>query len=223
MLSQKIDWRIYGVVDNVRFAEELLRAGVKVIQYRNKMETDEEFVENAKKIKELCKKDNATLIINDRYQLLEKIGADGVHVGLQDLQENDLKEIRARVGANAIIGLSVKNVENAVEGKQNGANYVCVSPLYDTPRKADEPGVGIEALREIAQTVGSDIPVLAIGGITEKNLPKVVEAGARGVAMIGELESAIRKGELSDKVERMEKMFPSEKYREDKIEYEDKR
>jgi|SRR3989344_6210980 len=223
MLSRKIDWRIYGVADNVQFAEELLGAGVKVVQYRNKTETDEKFVENAKKIKELCKKNNATLIINDRYQLLKEIGADGVHVGLQDLHENDLEKIRAEVGGNVIIGLSVKTVENAVEGKNKGADYVCVSPLYDTVRKADEPGVGIEALREIAQAVGSDIPVLAIGGIREENLLMVVEAGAEGVALIGELERAAQKGELQEKVARMEKVFPSDDYREGKMKNMDKR
>jgi len=212
MLSQNIDWRIYGVVDSVQFAEELLKAGVKVIQYRNKAESDAQFVENAKKVKELCEKNNATLIINDRYQLLKEIGADGVHVGLQDLHENDLEKIRAEVGENVIIGLSVKTAENAVEGKNKGADYVCVSPLYDTVRKADEPGVGIEALREIAKAVGSDIPVLAIGGIKEENLLTVVEAGAEGVALIGELERAAQKGELQEKVARMEKIFPTEDY-----------
>lgn len=221
MSKQTIDWRIYGLVDNVEFAEKLLRAGVKVIQYRNKDETDEIFVENAKKVKELCAQYGAALIVNDRYQLVKEIGADGVHVGLQDAR---VEKVRRELGDNFVVGLSVKTVEDAKEGKESGVDYVCVSPIFDTPNK-EEKGVGLEVLRDIARELGEDMPVLVIGGITEKNLSEVVEAGAEGVAMIGELQKAAQEGEevLREKVQRMEKIFPSREDNEGKERYENHR
>jgi thiamine-phosphate pyrophosphorylase len=223
MSVRSIDWRIYGLVDNIEFARQLLGAGVKVIQYRNKNETDEAFVKHAREVRELCAQHGAVLIINDRYQLVDQISADGVHVGLQDEDVERVSDyLRERLGDNVVIGFSVKTVEDARRGKEKGASYVCVSPLFDTPNK-DEEGVGLQALREIASVVGKDIPVLAIGGITEKNLSLVIEAGAEGVAMIGELQTAASEGEvkLREKIERMSDLFSPADHNEKR--YEDHR
>lgn len=197
--KQNIDWRVYGLTDNLAFANQLIEAGVGVVQYRDKQISDEEFIKIARQIKNLCDQNNICFLINDRYQLVKEIDCDGVHVGLRD---EELKIVCDFLGDGYIVGMSVKTVAQAWRAQEIGADYVSVSPVFDTVNKMEERGVGLERLREVATAVA--VPVVAIGSITEQNLPRVVAAGAKSAAFIGELMKA---KDLPTKVKNLKNIF----------------
>jgi len=199
--KQNIDWRVYGLIDNLAFAQKLIAAGVGVLQYRDKKVNDNEFIHTARQIKKICDENNVCFIINDRYQLVKEIDCHGVHVGLQD---EELKVVRGHLGQEYIIGMSIKTVEQALRAQEIGADYVSVSPVFDTVNKVEERGVGLERLREVAAAVS--VPVVAIGSITEQNLPLVVAAGADSAAFIGELMNAV---DLPAKVKNLKSIWPT--------------
>lgn len=167
---------VYAITNNYAFAKKLIMAKAKIIQYRDKNIDDENFIKTAEKIKKLCRKNNVLFVINDRYRLNKKIKADCIHLGLHDGQTKN------------IFGQSVKTITQAKSAEKKGALYIAVSPVFDTINKKEEKGLGLKRLREIKKAV--KIPVCAIGGITEKNLPQVIKAGADCAAFIGELVHA---------------------------------
>lgn len=193
--------RVYGLTNTLDFARKLIESNVKIIQYRDKDITDREFMAVAKKIASLCRKNKITCIINDRYYLNGAIRADGVHIGQKD---ESLPTVRKKMG-NKIIGQSIKTAEQAKRAQAEGADYVSVSPVFASANKKEERGLGLERLREAARAVA--VPVYAIGGITETNLPAVGEAGADGAAFIGELMKA---RDLSEKINRLNKILNNE-------------
>lgn len=193
------NWRVYGLTDSFEFAQKLVQAGVKVLQYRDKTINDNLFVKTAKKIKAKCLENNVLFIINDRYLLNKKIEANGVHIGLND---DPMEKVRKYLGENLIIGLSVKTANQAAEAVKKGVDYVSVSPVFDTVNKKEEPGMGLEVLKQIKQV--AEVPIVAIGGINERNLPQVVQAGADSAAFIGELVQAEN---LQQKVNNLKMLF----------------
>lgn len=197
--KKNIDWRVYALTDNLGYAQKLIAAGVGVIQYRNKNIPDNDFVNIAKQIKNLCDLNNICFIINDRYKLVKEIDCDGVHVGLQD---ENIKIVRNFLGPDYIIGASIKEIPQALQAQTMGADYISVSPVFDTINKPEEKGVGLERLKEVVATVS--VPVVAIGSITEQNLPQIVLAGAKSAAFIGELANA---ADLLKKVKDLKDVF----------------
>jgi len=184
--QQKIySWKVYALTDSVVFAEKLAKTKIKVLQYRDKNISDQEFLARAKKIQKICRQNKVDFIINDRYYLIKKIQADGVHVGLKDKK---IKTIRKFIGANKILGQSIKTIKQALYAQKQGVDYISVSPVFDTVNKKEEKGVGLKRLKEVRKAV--KIPICAIGSITEKNLPQVIKAGADCAAFIGELINA---------------------------------
>ncbi len=160
--------------------EAALKAGVKIIQYREKNKNTRDMVEEAVKIRELCFKNNALLIINNRVDVALAVDADGIHLGNEDMPYQTARKI---LGNEKIIGLTVRNIKEALKAQNEGADYIGVGPIFETRTKEDA-GVpsGIKFIEEVKKTI--KIPFVAIGGINESNIDYVLKAGVKSVAII---------------------------------------
>lgn len=169
---------------------EVIRAavsgGVTIVQLREKDATARQALESAWAIREFLTAWGIPLIINDRLDLALQSGAAGVHLGQGDLA---CSEARRLAPSGFLVGISVSTVEEARRAAQEGADYLGVSPVFDTPTKADAPtATGLEGLRRIRAAV--NLPLVAIGGIKEINAAEVIRAGADGVAVVSAIGSA---------------------------------
>lgn len=165
--------------------EQALQGGVSTLQLREKNLSDEEFFKEAMEIKELCKKYNVPLIINDNVEVAIKCGADGVHVGQEDMEAS---KVREKVGPDMIIGVSAHNVEEARRAVSNGANYLGVGAVFSTSTKDDVDVLKKETLKDICLAV--DVPVVAIGGINQDNIVELKGTGVDGVAVVSAIFSS---------------------------------
>ena len=159
--------------------EEALKGGATFIQLREKNLSEEAFLEEAKKIQQLCKEYEVPFVINDNVKIAKEIDADGVHVGQSDMEALD---VRAQLGEDKIIGVSAQTVEQAVLAEKHGADYLGVGAVFPTGSKADAVEVDHAVLKEICSKV--DIPVVAIGGITKENVKELSGSGIDGIAVI---------------------------------------
>ena len=165
--------------------EAALKGGVTILQLREKNLCVDEFVEEAKKIKELCHRYGVPLIINDSVEVAIKSGADGVHVGIEDMP---VAEIRKKVGKEFIIGATAKTVEQAKFAEESGADYLGVGAVFPSPTKKNAIRITTEQLKEITSSV--NIPVVAIGGIGLENIEQLRGGGMDGVALVSAIFSA---------------------------------
>lgn len=187
------DLRLYAITDRhwlngetlYQQVEKALKGGVTFLQLREKNLDEEDFMKEARKIKALCKKYKVPLIINDNVEIAREIDADGVHVGQSDMEAGD---VRDRLGPDKIIGVSCKNVEQALLAKKHGADYLGVGAMYPTGTKKDATAVTPEALSAICQAV--DIPVVAIGGINKDRIEPLKGTGVDGVAVVSAIFAA---------------------------------
>ncbi len=163
--------------------EELLLAGVRMVQLREKDLSAAELLPLATELRELTKKHKSLLLINDRIDVAQAIEADGVHLGKHSLP---IKTARHILGPNFLIGASTHTEIEVESAKSQGADFITYGPVFFTPSKSSygEPK-GIESLKLICQD--TDIPVYALGGIKEVNLADISPTGAHGVAMISAL------------------------------------
>ncbi len=181
------DLLLYGVTDRAWVGEktlidqikESLEGGVTCIQIREKELKYEEFKEEALQIKELVDKYKVPLIINDNVSMAVEIGASGVHIGQQDME---VKEARQLLGDNMILGVSAATVEEAIEAEQKGADYLGVGAVFVTSTKQNTRSVSKKLLKQICDSV--KIPVVAIGGINETNINVLEETGISGIAVV---------------------------------------
>lgn len=182
---------LYAIVDTAyvpleRAAEraaEALLGGVRIIQLRAKDSPAKDALNAAMALKSLAGEFNSTFIVNDRIDIALLSGADGVHIGQDDIRINDARKL---LGPDSIIGVSTHNIQEALEAESLGANYISFGPIFPTATKKDaEAPKGVELLKEI--TGKTKVPVVAIGGITMDNMGEVLEAGAESIAMISEL------------------------------------
>ncbi len=154
--------------------------GADAIQLRDKCCGTLELCCTGREIRAITKETGALFIVNDRLDVALACGADGVHLGQDDLRINVARQLAPRP---FVIGASVRNVDEAVTAEEAGADYVAVSPVFSTASKDNAgTGVGLAALRKIRAAV--TIPVIAIGGISRENVSEVIRAGADGVAVI---------------------------------------
>lgn len=153
--------------------------GVTFLQLREKDLGFDEFVELAKGIKFLAKKAGVPFVINDNIDVAIASGADGVHLGQDDIPADKAREI---LGDGKIIGISVQTVEDAVLAEKKGADYLGVGAVFSTSTKLDASDVSFETLREVCNAVS--IPVVAIGGINKNNLLQLKGSGIDGVAVV---------------------------------------
>ncbi len=166
-----------SVVEDVTSA---ISAGVKIVQYREKEFGFDEQVGEARELRRVTKEKGVLLIINDDVEIALEVEADGVHIGQDD---TSYAEARKVLGSGKIIGVTVHNVSEAVLAEKMGADYLGVSPIFDTTTKLDAgKGSGVELIQRVKKAVR--LPIIAIGGINYNNLEEVMGAGADGaVAM----------------------------------------
>jgi thiamine-phosphate pyrophosphorylase len=183
---------LYGVTDrhwlNGRRlyddVKESLDGGVTFIQLREKTLDEETFLLEAKEIKSLCEAYHVPFVINDNVDIAKKINADGVHVGQDDMNVEDVRRI---LGEEKIIGVSASSVEEALCAEKGGADYLGVGAVFPTSSKDDASDVSFEILKEICEAVS--IPVIAIGGISKENVHKLSGTGIVGIAVISAIFS----------------------------------
>jgi thiamine-phosphate pyrophosphorylase len=194
MKKHSIDYSLYLVTDRTlsrgRSTLEVIQAaiqgGVTCVQLREKSCSTREFIEEARAIKGFLSASAIPLIINDRVDIALAIEADGVHLGQTDMP---LVTARSIVGADMIIGISAECLQDAVEAERLGADYLGVSPIYDTPTKTDTaPSLGLKGLRRIRSAV--KLPLVGIGGLNLTNAAEVVANGTEGVAVVSAIVSA---------------------------------
>ncbi|WP_270505938.1 thiamine phosphate synthase [Paraclostridium sordellii] len=165
--------------DFYKCIEDALKGGVTTLQLREKNANGKEFLEKAYKLRELTKKYNVLFIINDRVDIAMLCDADGVHVGQSDIP---LREVRKLVGDNKIIGVSAHNIKEAMEAKNNGADYIGVGAMFNTSTKNDATLVTLKELEEIDK--GVEIPKVLIGGITLDNISTFKNINVDGYAIV---------------------------------------
>ena len=149
------------------------------MQLREKELDEAHFLEEAKKIKELCDRYHVPFVINDNVDIALEIDADGVHVGQSDMEAGD---VRAKLGPDKIIGVSAQTVGQALLAQERGADYLGVGAVFHTDSKADAADISHETLKAITEAV--DIPVIAIGGISKENVSELSGTGICGIAVI---------------------------------------
>lgn len=162
--------------------KEALTGGITLLQLREKKLTDREMLQEAQELLPLCHRHGVPLIINDRVQVALDAGADGVHLGQEDMSP---REARAILGPDAIIGVSARTVESAQRAEQEGADYLGVGAVFSTSTKTDAQNISPETLRQICQAV--HIPVVAIGGIGPDNILELLGCGIQGVAVVSSI------------------------------------
>ncbi|PWA13329.1 thiamine phosphate synthase [Pueribacillus theae] len=161
---------------------EAMEGGADFIQLRDKKSTKKQVLEKAKMLRELTNEFDVPFIVNDHIDVALAVGADGIHLGQDDLP---LVEARKLVG-DKIIGISTHSIEQAREAERNGADYIGVGPIFPTKSKEDvvEP-VTVSYLREVANEI--KIPFVPIGGIKLHNVDEVLNAGGKSVCVISEV------------------------------------
>lgn len=159
--------------------EAIIKAGATFIQLREKSLDFEDFVAEGLKIKTLTDKYQIPFVINDNIDVALAIDADGVHIGQSDM---DVAAARALIGKNKILGVSAQTTEQALLAEKQGADYIGVGAVFQTSTKDDADAVSLETLKSICHAVS--IPVVAIGGISEKNILRLKGSGVDGVAVI---------------------------------------
>lgn len=168
---------------NLEVAEAILKAGVEVLQYREKKKKFGAMYAECLHLRKMTREAGALFIINDHVALAQAVGADGVHIGQDDLP---LAVVRKLLGPEYIIGVSTHSPEQARAAVEGGADYIGVGPLFATQTKEDVCApVGLEYLDYVVENL--DIPFVAIGGIKEHNLAEVVKHGAKTVALVTEI------------------------------------
>jgi thiamine-phosphate pyrophosphorylase len=171
---------------HLEVARRALSGGADVIQLRDKKLPARELYRLAAELSKMAHPSGAALIVNDRLDIALAAGADGVHLGQDDLP---VALARRLSPPGFIIGASVGSVEEAVRAERDGADYVALSPLFSTRSKVDAgTGHGLEVLRAVRRAVS--IPLVAIGGIDQSNVAEVIAAGADGVAVISAVVGA---------------------------------
>ena len=192
MISIKDDMLLYAITDRswlkgrtvAEQVEDALKGGATFIQLREKELDYDSFLAEAFEVKALCKKYNVPFVINDNVDIAVACDADGVHVGQSDMEAGD---VRAKLGDNKIIGVSVHTVEEAVKAQERGADYLGVGAVFTTSTKNDAVTASLGVLRDICEAV--NIPVVAIGGVNETNILKLKGTGIDGVSIISAIFS----------------------------------
>lgn len=185
---------VYAITDSksgknkkfLEYCEDLLKGGAKIIQYREKKRDLKLLLEEAKALRKLTLKYNATFIVNDYLDIALLSEADGIHIGQDDLP---IKDVRKILGENKIIGISTHNPQEAQQAIIDGADYIGVGPIFYTETKEDVCApVTLEYLDFVNKNI--KLPYVAIGGIKENNIDKVLAMGAKSICLVSELVGA---------------------------------
>lgn len=185
--------RLYAVTDRrwlgtqtlSEQVEQALRGGATCVQLREKELNAEDFLAEARQIKVLCARYGVPLIINDNVALAMEVDADGVHVGQEDM---DAQDVRGLIGPGKILGVTAKTVEQAKKAQRNGADYLGSGAVFGSNTKQNAKPMTKALLQSICQSV--TIPVVAIGGIHRGNIASLAGTGIRGAAVVSGIFAA---------------------------------
>ena len=185
--------RLYGILDLayvvrgevMRLAREMIAGGVDILQLRAKQESVAEITALARELHQVTSSANVPLVINDYAQIARDVGAEGVHVGQDDIS---IAEVRRLVGPYGFVGKSTHSLDQAKAAQDEGADYIGFGPLFATPTKPDYAPIGLEWVAEAHALVR--LPIFCIGGIKLENLSQVIAAGARRVVIVSGLLQA---------------------------------
>src|SRR5665648_828041 len=185
---------------NIEVAREILAGGVPILQYREKSKKVRKMYEECLVLRAMTRQYGALFIISDHLELALAVGADGVHIGQDDLPLSKVREI---VGADLIIGVSTHSPAQALAAMSGGADYIGVGPLFETHTKIDVCNpVGLDYLAYVVKNM--NIPFVAIGGIKEHNLAEVIKTGAQTVALVTEI---VGSSDISGKIKRLHRIM----------------
>jgi thiamine-phosphate pyrophosphorylase len=160
-----------------------ISGGVTAVQLRAKGWTDRNTLEAAQALSGICRSHGVLFLVNDRVDIAMASGADGVHLGVEDLPVACARDL---LGAEAVIGYSPEGEADLQAALQAGANYLGIGPVFGTQTKQDAgPAIGLSTLRATVDRV--DVPCIGIGGIDHTNAPSVIETGATGVAVVSSI------------------------------------
>ena len=189
----------FGYVEG---AEMALRGGCKWVQLRMKDATDNKFLSIGRKVAALCRNHNATFLLNDRVHLVAELGADGVHLGKNDMP---ISEARRILGNEKIIGGTANTFSDVQHLAAQGADYIGCGPFRYTPTKRNlAPILGLEGYRNILkqmQQAGISLPLIAIGGIVSTDIAALRDIGVNGIAVSGAVLGA------ADPIKEMKKLI----------------
>ena len=178
----------YGYVDGARLA---LEGGCRWVQLRMKEATEVEFMAAAAEIGRLCKKYGATFVLDDHVEWVEKTGADGVHLGKNDMPIDEARKI---LGSDKIIGGTANTFEDVERLYRQGADYIGCGPFrFTTTKKNLSPVLGLEGYQHIVDQMkshGINLPIVAIGGILESDIKSILATGISGIAVSGGILNA---------------------------------
>lgn len=192
--GSSLDADLYAITDDslslnrpvIEVVKQLLDAGIRIIQYREKNKSSNSMLKDCIKIKKLIEEANACFIVNDYVDIAVLCNADGVHLGQDDLPIDKVREL---IGKEKIIGVSTHSPQQAQKAIEMGADYIGVGPLYPTKTKKNvcEP-VTISYLDWVVSHIAT--PFVAIGGIKQHNIQEVIRHGAKCCALVSEILSA---------------------------------
>ena len=192
MKHQTIDYSLLLVTDHCENAatfcstiESAVQSGATMVQLREKTAGSRDFYELALQVMQITQRYKLPLIINDRLDIALAVGADGVHVGQEDLP---VAVVRRLLGPDKIVGATAATVADALRAEAEGADYIGSGAVFPTATKPGKPVLPLTVLTQIKQAV--KLPVVAIGGITLERAPELAAAGADGVAVISDVVSA---------------------------------
>ena len=179
--------RLYGILDMgyvapsepIRVASEMLEGGVEILQLRAKNFQPDQILKLAVPLVPICKSFGVPFIINDHPEVVVESGADGLHVGQDDIL---VKVARDLIGPDKIVGLSTHSLLQAESALREKPDYIGFGPLFSTPTKPDYMSIGTSRISEVHRIV--PLPIYCIGGIKLENLPEVLSAGAQRVAIV---------------------------------------
>ncbi len=185
-MRQNLDLSLYLVVDPrlcrdiAEVVEAAVDGGVTLVQLRDKQGATRRLVDQARVLKEVLAPRGVPLLINDRADVALAAGADGVHLGQQDM---DPADARRMLGADAVVGLTVRSLAEARAAPRAAVDYVSIGGVFPTPSKNNpDPPIGTQGLARIAAAL--DLPLVAIAGITRENAAEVIRAGVQGIAVV---------------------------------------
>ena len=192
MLTSPVNFNLYLITNRLNLpagkdlfaqVEAALRGGVRAVQLREKDLTAEELLPLAQQMRELTRKYNAKLLINREIDIALAVGADGVHLGGDS---STVAEARKQLGSDGLIGVSTHSIDEVLQAKQDDADFVSFGPIYATPSKLPfgQP-VGLEALKQVVDTMHNGFPVFALGGVNSERIHELQAVGCRQVACIG--------------------------------------
>ncbi len=205
----RVDLRLYALVDPEHaagrplpdLARQVAEGGATLVQLRDKQSSTRAMIEQARAIKAALAPTRVPFIINDRVDVALAAGADGVHVGQDDM---DVRDARRLLGPDAIIGLSVKTVAQAQAAPLEHLSYVAIGGVFATSSKDNpDPPIGVDGLKSIAAEIRArapGFPIGAIAGIDESNAADVIAAGADGIAVISALSFALDPAQAAGKL-----------------------